>query len=167
MSRLSIIRSAVAVFCLAALPPLALHAQLVFTTQGASASNDQIGIVGMDGTGASILFSGSPMGNPNDIAADPATGKLYIADGTGGSAIRVANRDGSGSVSLVYNAGIIVSGIALDTANQKIYFTTQSGTATDDRVMRVNFDGSNPVTLFSGATAFNQPTGLADQSGQH
>ncbi len=161
MTRSTFLRPVLALLCLAATSSLAVHAQLIFTTQGANASDHAVDVVGLNGSGASTLYSGSPMGNPNDIAVDYLTSKLYIADGTGGQAIRVANRDGSGSVSLVYSVGITVSGIAVDAANQQIYFTTQSATATDDRVMRVNYDGSNPVTLFSGAANFNQPTGLA------
>lgn len=161
MNRLIYTRCITVAAGLLAVSGVTARAQLLFATQGASSSADRVMSVSTGGSGATTLFSGLPFGNPNDLAVDAAAGKVYIADGTGGQAVRVANLNGSGSVTALYNVGISVSGIALDVQHQQVYFTTQGSNPTDDRVMRVNFDGTGATTLYSGATSFANPNGLA------
>jgi len=44
---------------------------------------------------------------------DLTTGKIYVADGTGGHSVKVANLDGSGDVTTLFDPGVNVSGLAL------------------------------------------------------
>ena len=88
--------------------------KIYFTTQSATSTDDRVMRVNYDGTGSTTLFSGAAaFGNPNRVALDVPNGKMYIADGTGGHSIDVANLDGTGSVSVLYDATYNVSGIAV------------------------------------------------------
>jgi DNA-binding beta-propeller fold protein YncE len=134
--------------------------QVFFTTQGYNSADYRVMNFDLNAAG-STLFSGSPFGNPNGLAVDASAGKIYVADGTGGQAIRVMSENGSGVVSTLVSVGINVSGLVVDALDQLLYFTTQSATAADDRVMRVSLNGSGLTTLFSGAANFSNPDGLA------
>jgi DNA-binding beta-propeller fold protein YncE len=94
-----------------------------------------------DSGSAETLFGCDP--NPKGVAIDPAAGKIYWS----GCGIQVANLDGSGAPSTLFNeAG---QGVAVDPAAGKIYW----GNFNDVRVG--NLDGSgSPSTLFAGVGAF-------------
>ena len=67
-----------------------------------------------DGSGAAVLFSGlASLSHPNALALDLNLGKIYVADGNGADAIKMANLDGSGGISQVYPVGINPAGLAL------------------------------------------------------
>ncbi len=88
--------------------------------------------------------------NATDLAIDMTGGKLYWTERTNDRTgnIRRANLDGT-NVQLVKELTSVPYGIALDTANRKIYLTNSWG-----KVQRLNFDGSNFQP--------NLITGLAD-----
>jgi Bacterial Ig domain len=137
--------------------------QLFFTTSSPIGTNDRVTRISVSGNiGATNLFSGpAGLSNPNGVAVDAVAGKIFFADGNGTNCIRAANLNGTGSVTNVLNVGINISGLALDTVNQKIYFTTSSSIAANDRVMRVNYDGTGSTTLYSGASSLSNPSGIA------
>jgi Bacterial Ig domain len=141
--------------------------QLLFTTSSPIATNDRVTRISVSGSlGATNLFSGpTSLSNPNGVAVDAAAGKIFFADGNGANSIRVANLNGTGSVTSLLNVGINISGLALDTVNQKIYFTTSSSISTNDRVMRVNYDGTGSTTLYSGPGSLSNPSGIAIDTG--
>ncbi|MDD9975728.1 MAG: leucine-rich repeat domain-containing protein, partial [Candidatus Poribacteria bacterium] len=77
--------------------------------------------------------------NATGLAIDMTGGKLYWIEKTGDwtGKIRRANLDGT-DVQLVKDLTSVPHGIALDTANGKIYLTNSRG-----KVQRLNVDGSN------------------------
>lgn len=81
-----------------------------------------------------------------------AAGSVWTADSIywsneSAGAIRVGNLDGSGAASTVPGLGAEAGpcGIAIDTVEGKIYWTTFNG----DQVKRADLDGSNPEVLFT------------------
>ena len=96
----------------------------------------------LGGSGARSLFSEA---NPQGIAIDPATGKIYWADKAG--AIRVANLDGTGARDL-YTGESMPSGVAIDPAAGLIYWADAVSGSGSIRVG--NLDGSTAArTLFA------------------
>jgi DNA-binding beta-propeller fold protein YncE len=96
----------------------------------------------LGGSGARSLFSEA---NPQGIAIDPATGKIYWADKAG--AIRVANLDGTGAQDL-YTGESSPSGVAIDPAAGLIYWADAVSGSGSIRVG--NLDGSTAArTLFA------------------
>ena len=105
----------------------------------------------LGGSGARSLFSEA---NPQGIAIDPATGKIYWADATTG-AIRVANLDGTGARNL-YTGESTPSGVAIDPSAGLIYWADSVSRTGSIRVG--NLDGSGARTLFA---AESYPVGVA------
>ena len=96
----------------------------------------------LGGSGARSLFSEA---NPQGIAIDPATGKIYWADKAG--SIRVANLDGTGAQDL-YTGESMPSGVAIDPAAGLIYWADAVSGSGSIRVG--NLDGSTAArTLFA------------------
>jgi hypothetical protein len=141
--------------------------KIYYTTASATASLDTLGVVNFDGSSQSTLASGS--GNflqPTAIAFDPVNSNLYVGDGAAGLKILRFDTNGGNRTQIV-TTGAAVAGLALDIPNQKIYYTTGSGTASLDTLGVVNYDGSSQATLASNSGNFAQPTGVAfDQAGQ-
>ena len=107
-----------------------------YTTSGAVRLGD------LGGSGARSLFSET---NPQGVAIDPSTGKIYWADKAG--AIRVANLDGTGARDL-YTGESSPSGVAIDPAAGLIYW---ADAVSGSGAIRVgNLDGSGARTLFAG-----------------
>ncbi len=98
---------------------------------------------------AAIVRSGTPCG----VALDPADGKIYWANWSGG--IKVANLDGTETVSTLFpEGGHNLCGVAVDPTNNKIYWAD----FTADTIRVGNLDGSDsPRTLFSEPTQPTQP----------
>ena len=93
--------------------------------------------------------------NATSLAVDVAGGKLYWTEKTSNRSgrIRRANFDGT-NVQLVKNLTSVPDGIALDTADGRIYLTNSWG-----KVQRLNVDGSNfQPNLITG---LESPKGLA------
>ncbi|MDB6124191.1 MAG: Low-density lipoprotein receptor [Pedosphaera sp.] len=136
--------------------------QLIITTSSSIPANDRVMRVNVnDINGGSNIFSGAlAFSNPNGVAVDMGVGKFFVADGAGMNCIRAGNLNGTGLVTNLLNVGINISALALDTANQKIYFTTSSSLGVNDQVMRVNYNGSGLVTIFYGG-AISNANGIA------
>lgn len=130
---------------------------LYWTLAGSNGSS--IRRVGTDGSGGEVVLpvppggateSGDEIRLPEDLAIDPAAGKLYWTD-RDRAEIRRANLDGSGIELLVDTSGGGLSrpgGIAIDPAAGLLFWTdTALGT-----VSRANLDGSDPVTIVTGLT---------------
>jgi hypothetical protein len=98
---------------------------------------------------------------PGKMAVDALHGKIYVADGTGGEAIRRFDLDGANGSTVVNGLGAACTGLALDVENGIIYFVTSGSGASDDTLRKVNFDGTGLATLHSGNSVFVQPSGVA------
>ncbi len=156
-------------FLVLAAQPVVVGATLYYTTGSATASLDTLGSIGTDGSSQSTLASGS--GNftqPIGIAVDGLNSQIYVGDTVAPAILRYDLNGNNRTVILSSPAGN-VNGLALDVANQKIYYTTGSGTASLDTLAVVNYNGSGQITLASGTggagshsgTAFGNPQGIA------
>ena len=116
--------------------------------------SDDIKRANLDGSSAETLI-GSGLSDPSRIAV--YGDKMYWLQG----GIKRANLDGTSVETLASNAhrihhgGVYLGGIALDTANDKLYWT-QAGTHS---LHRANLDGSSPETLIG--SGLNAPSDLA------
>ena len=140
--------------------------KLYMTHGSATSTADRLDRADIDGANLSSLASDS--GNftqPESIQIDYASGHIFMVDSTGKQILRF-NLDGTGRTLIftITHTGL-PRGLALDRDNQKIYFTTGSATSADDRLTRINYDGTGEVTLASGAVSNSdlvmQPLGLA------
>jgi hypothetical protein len=105
----------------------------------------------LDGTGPTTAVAG--LSAPNTVALDLAGGKMYYVDGFG---FYRANLDGSGQEHLPASGGAPVSGMALDVADGKMYWTGFDDVNGDIR--RANLDGSGTEVLVRNV---NFPAGVA------
>ncbi|MBE2286955.1 MAG: cadherin-like beta sandwich domain-containing protein [Prosthecobacter sp.] len=133
----------------------------------ATSSADRLDKVDIDGTNVTTLASDAAnFSQPENIQIDYAGGYVFMNDGNTGKQVLRFNLDGTGRTVLysVTHTGQVRQ-MALDRDNQKIYFITQSTTSADDRIVRINYDGSNETTIASGAVSSSNlvtnPTGIA------
>ncbi len=111
----------------------------------------------LDGTGEVVLLSGRSesviddagrFASLTDVAVDAAGGTLYWGNVSEG-AIQRANLDGSG-VETVVSGLSGPTGIDLDLAAGKIYWTDLGETAAERTIERANLDGSGVETVLAG-----------------
>lgn len=137
--------------------------KLYVGTGSSTTSADAIIRVDVDGTNQTNLATDSVnFGQPEGIAIDHDLGYIFVADGNTGQKILRFNLNGTGRTVLhtITHTGF-PRGLAIDKVNQKIYFTTASGTSADDRLVRINYDGTGETTLASDSGNFIQPVGLS------
>jgi sugar lactone lactonase YvrE len=117
-----------------------------------------IGRSALDGSGAaSIITTG--LSWPMDIDAHPAADRIAWGDQTL-SQIGIAHLDGSGAAPLLSTP--FASGIAFDTVNGKIYWST-AVTDVLGEIRRANLDGSNQQVVIAD---YGRPASIAlDVSG--
>ena len=115
----------------------------------------------LDGTGVEDIIT-SGLAYPRSIAADAGLGKIYIGDqgmdeGMPAALLR-ANLDGSGQETLI-NTGFH-AGLALDTVNGKIYWST-SDTTVKGKILRSNLDGTGVEVVVTSLDSQFKPAGVA------
>jgi len=106
----------------------------VFGSKGISEAN-----LDGSGSGSDVNTGGATVNQPDGVAIDPATNKIYWANFAGG--ISEANLDGSGSGSNLNTTGATVAspaGVAIDPATNKIYWANGNGST----ISEANLDGS-------------------------
>ena len=111
----------------------------------ANSSHGKIQSANLDGTAVEDRVTG--LGYPIAMAVDLANGKVYWFDNTTAK-IQRANLDGSAVEDLVTIAATSTSGIALDVAAGKMYWTNFGG-ALGAKIERANLDGTSVETLIS------------------
>lgn len=111
--------------------------------------NDRIKRSDLDGSNTETIIS-SNLDIPRGIDVDPDGGKIYFVDN---HSIKRANLDGS-SVETLINGTKMLLGIAVDTKNNKIYYTESEDFG--GSIKRANTDGSN-VTVITNAW---EPAGI-------
>jgi hypothetical protein len=106
--------------------------------------------VGTNGAGNTLLFTASGgVDRCTAVAVDSLNSRVFLADEYA-SKIWSLNLGGSG-LTAVFNPVASVSGLALDTVNQKIYYTTTSTTQGNNSVQRVDYTGLNNTLLFTAS----------------
>lgn len=89
------------------------------------------------------IVLGSNLTNPADIALDPITGYMFVADS---SQVLRANMDGTHSVAIVSEAAYKASGIAVDTIAKRVYWCD----SLLDYIETVDYDGQKRFLVVRG-----------------
>jgi DNA-binding beta-propeller fold protein YncE len=109
------------------------------------------------GAGADLSIVGAPVGGPNGVAIDAATGRLYWAN-LDDNTIRYANLDGSGGGLLNTTGATVdsVAGISIDSAGGRLYWANGSL----NKISFANLNGSGGGDLNTSGATVDQPAGL-------
>jgi len=121
--------------------------------------------VDYSGSNSTSLFiaTGSPADNAvsrcTAIAVDVVNGKIFIAD-AGAGKIWSLSLTGGGLVALVTANNAVPTDLALDIANQQIYFTLSSPNQSSNSIQRVDYNGSGLITPFTASGSVQRCTAL-------
>jgi hypothetical protein len=108
-----------------------------------------------DFSGVTTIVTGLGGGNHLNLALAPAANLIFWSNADGGSISR-ANLSGGPIIGTFASPGAFPDDLAVDTANQRLYWETQSG-----EVVRSSYDGSGQVTLMNlGASLGSGGSGL-------
>ena len=136
--------------------------KIYFTAStSSSATTDSLNRIDADGTNQTVLAADTAnFLSPDMCAVDSTAGFVWVADGAGSFKLIRYDLNGTlASRTVIYTANTnqLVRGVMVHTASQKLYVITNSGTAADDRLIRMNYDGTGAQDLAAGATHFQQP----------
>ena len=135
---------------------------LFYATSSATQGNNSVQHVTPQGALNASVFTatgsgGNGVSRCTALAADVSLQKVFLVD-AGNQELWSMNLDGTG-LSLV-KAGLTntPTDLALDTVNQKIYYTTSSATTANNTVQRMDYNGNNNTVLFTAGTGGNNAT---------
>ncbi|CAM3874903.1 Low-density lipoprotein receptor repeat class B [Vibrio aerogenes CECT 7868] len=115
----------------------------------------------LDGSGKTAIYSNEAhLGNTRHLSLDLKNRKIYWVDMGDRNHVYRANLDGTDFEDISTITGHSPGGIAVDSENNKIYWTSyygDSGTVNDGSVLRANLDGSGVETLIDSPNA-NKPS---------
>jgi len=112
----------------------------------------------LEGTNVENLGDlGGTLDGPEDVAVDPANGKLYVVGKDSGNVCR-ANLDGTSPEVLSGLQGLLGRpyAIALDRVHGKIYVSNE-----DERIIQANLDGTSPRDLGQMGGLLSSPVAVA------
>ena len=118
------------------------------------AGSDRIIYSDIDGSNMNQFFV-TGLSDASGMAVDRTNSKIYFSSSTGISRIDVTTGTGV-ATTLVTSQGGGSEAIALDVANQHIYYLQESDTS----LRRIGFDGTGQTTLVTGGNITN-PEGLS------
>jgi len=139
--------------------------QIYFTTSSTIQDNNTVQRVDYSGNNNTTVFiaTGSP---PDDevsrctaIAVDLLNSKIFIAD-DGAGKIWSMNLTGGGLATVAQANNAVPTGLALDTANQQVYFTLGSPVQSSNSIQRVDYSGSGLINLFTASGGVQRCTAL-------
>jgi DNA-binding beta-propeller fold protein YncE len=151
-----------------ALAPRAQAAELIFW-DNYSAEPQSISFANIDGSGGGALnLTGAPIDDPEGMAIDSVTGRLYVASSSGGPTekgqILFVNLDGTGGGALS-TPGVPVEepeGIAVDPIARLVYWVNTEGNGeADGSIAWARLDGSGGGLLNTAGAALESPYKLA------
>lgn len=140
------------VFCLFAGWRVQAQQPIYYCTSSANLTSNTLDNVAIYGSGNTTLFTATgidfnKVNRCTAMAIDGSSGKLFFIDGFA-NALWSVNLDGSGLTQIATGLTNYPTDLALDVTNQKIYFTTSSSVQGSNTVQRVDYTGSNNVTVF-------------------
>jgi hypothetical protein len=123
-----------------------------------SATPDNVAFANVDGSGGGLLnLGGNEIVNPEGMAYDSVTNRLFVADeaGTGGQILAV-NLDGSGAVPFTAPGAPIEEpeGVTVDPVARKIYWANDEGSGS---IVWANLDGSAGGVLNTAGATLDSP----------
>lgn len=141
-----------------------LNQRIYFTTSSTVQSDNTVQAIGYTGAGNSVLFTatgapGNGAARCTALAVDTRNAKIFIAD-AGASKIWSMNLAGSGLTALATTANCFPTSLALDTTNQRVYFTAGSAAQATNFIQRVNYDGLGLTTSFTASGSVQRCTAL-------
>ena len=141
-----------------------LNQQIYFTTSSTIQDNNTVQRVDYTGSNNVSLFtatgaSGNGVSRCTAMAVDVSNSKIFIAD-AGTQKIWSMSLNGTGLTALATAATAIPTGLALDTTNQQVYFTSSSPVQNANLIQRVKYNGSSLATLFTASGSVQRCTAL-------
>ncbi len=142
-----------------------LNQKIYYTTSSATLSGNTVQRVDYTGANNTVLYLASSA-PPDDaatrctaLALDTLNSRLFIADaGTG--KIWSMNSSGGDLVPLVISPGQTPLDLAVDPANQQVYFTVSSTVQVSNLIERVNYNGSGLRNIFTASGGVQRCTAL-------
>ena len=113
-----------------------------YWTEKTSNTTGKIRRANLDGTNVQLVLDLTSV--PFDITLDAANGKLYLTNSWG--KVQRLNLDGSGFQSNLITGLDMLTGIAIDVAGGKLYWTEKTSNTTG-KIRRANLDGTNVQLL--------------------
>jgi len=126
-----------------------------YNTSSSTVSLNTLDSVGTNGSPNTTLLTATGVdfnhiNRCTSVAVDTLNGRLFLVDGLA-NAIFSANLNGTSPTLVKGGLTSFPTDLALDVLKQKIYFTTSSTIANNNTVQRMDYTGSNNVTLFTAA----------------
>ena len=164
MTSLRLILSCVLLVLLAPRPAAAQP--VYYSGSSATLALNTLASVATNGTGQTTLLTAKGVDfNKVDrctaVAVDGLNHRLFFVDGAA-SAIWSVNLDGSSLTLVKSDLTSYPTDLALDVLRQQIYFTTSSTVTGNNTIQRMDYTGSNNVTLYAAdGTSLARCTALA------
>jgi hypothetical protein len=145
-----------------------LNQKIYFATSSTIQANNTVQRMDYTSGNNTILFTatgsaangGNGVSRCTAIAVDPSNSKMFIAD-AGAGKIWGMNLSGGGLMALATApANSFPTGLALDTANQQVYFSLSSPVQGSNLIQRVGYGGSGLTTLFTASGGVQRCTAL-------
>lgn len=141
-----------------------LNRQIYYTTSSTLQSGNTVQKMDYSGANNAAVFSASgPSGNVvsrcTAIALDVANSMIFLAD-AGAQKIWSMTIAGSGLTALAGAPNSFPTDLAVDTANQQVYFTLGASQQSANQVMRVNYNGTGLSNLFTASGGVQRCTAL-------
>jgi hypothetical protein len=152
-------RAVVLIICVVVAGLRAQGQSLFYATSSATQGSNSVEHVNPAGTANAFILAATGSGGNNvsrctAIALDSSLQKLFLVD-AGNQDLWSINMDGT-SLSLVRaNLTNTPTDLALDTVNQKIYYTTSSATQGSNTIQRMDYTGGNNIVLFTAGASGN------------
>lgn len=113
------------------------------------------------------IYQGAGVNKPYAVALDTTAAKLFtvLNDAVGQRVVAMdLNNGGTAAIAATETsgAGRAISGLALDLTDKVVYFATAASlVATDNKIQRVNYDGTGLTTVYSSGGNSRKPMDLA------
>lgn len=117
------------------------------------------------------IYQGAAVNKPYAIALDTTEAKAFtVLNDTVGQRVVAIDLNNGGTTAIAATetsgAGRSISGLALDWTNKVVYFATAASlVATDNKIQRVNYDGSVLTTIYTSGGNTRKPQDLAVDHG--
>ena len=138
---------------------------IYYTTSSTIQGNNTVQKMDYTGNNNVVVFTATGLSPGNGvsrctaIAADFLNSKIFIAD-AGARQIWSMSLPGSGLVALATTTASTPTDVALDVANQQVYFTAGSPVQSSNFIQRVSYSGSGLSTLFTASGSVQRCTAL-------
>jgi DNA-binding beta-propeller fold protein YncE len=112
------------------------------------------------GNGFNLDTTGATVSQPQGMAFDSATGRIYWSNFSGASAVSFANANGTGGGGVLSTTGATVNGpagLAIDPVAGRVYWSNHSGNS----ISYANLNGSGGGDLDTTGATVNLPGGVA------